>query len=191
MPTVIRECIAKVLFVHFEVSSVLFVPTHLVATATLACNTALVVDLGYKEATVIPVYSGVQVLNAWQAQPLAAEAVHDEIKSNLILNGVKEDLLSDRIIEDIKVRTCFVTTQKRAIAFRKNESFQHCPDVEYPVDGNLVIKIPGLLRETAFEVLFPEDNDRLGLPYIILDAILQVKVNSFCKLQVFQKKTYF
>lgn len=171
-PTIVRESIAKVLFYHFEVSSVLFLPTHLVALSTLAIDTAVVVDLGFKEATVIPVYSGVQVLNTWQAQPLAGEAVHDEIKANLILNGVKEEILNDRVIEDIKVRTCFVTKHSRAESYKKNESLKPCPDVEYPVDGLEVIKVPGLLREVAYEVFFPEDNDRLGLPYIILDAIL-------------------
>lgn len=177
-PTTIRESLAKVLFFHFEVSSVLFLPTHLVAISTLAVETAIVVDLGYKEATVIPVYSGVQVLNSWQAQPLGAEAVHDEIKANLILNGVKEEILSDRVIEDIKVRTCFVTKHSRASAYKANEPLQPCPDVEYPIDGYDVIKIPGLLREIAFEVLFPEDNDRLGLPYIILDAILKCPLDT-------------
>ena len=146
----------------------------MVALATLAVETAIVVDLGYKEATVIPVYCGVQVLNAWQAQPLAAETVHDEIKASLILNGVSEEILSERIIEDIKVRTCFVTNQTRAQAYKNNETQKHCMDVDYPVDGADVIKIPGLLREIAFEVLFPEDNDRMGLPYIILDSILKV-----------------
>lgn len=177
-PTAVRESIAKVLFYHFEVSSVLFLPAHLVAISTLAVDTAVVVDLGFKEASVIPVYSGVQVLNSWQAQPLGAEAVHDEIKANLILNGVKEEILSDRVIEDIKVRTCFVTKQSRAVAFKKNEPLQPCPDVEFPVDGVDVIKVPGLLREIAFEVLFPEDNDRLGLPFIILDAILSCPVDT-------------
>lgn len=177
-PTSIRESIAKVLFFHFEVASVLFLPTHLVALSTLAVDSAVVVDLGYKETTVIPVYGGVQVLSSWQAQPLAAEAVHDEIKANLILNGVKEEILSDWVIEDIKVRTCFVTKQSRALALKKNEKIQTCPDVEYPVDGFDVIKVPGLLRENAFEVLFPEDNDRLGLPYIILDSILACPVDT-------------
>lgn len=177
-PTVIRECISKVLFFHFEVSSVLFLPTHLVALSTLAIDTAVVIDLGYKEATVIPVYSGVQVLNTWQAQPLASEAVHDEIKANLILNGVKEEILCDRVIEDIKVRTCFVTKHSRAQSFKNNETLQPCPDVDYPVDGYDVIKVPGLLREIAFEVLFPQDNDHLGLPFIILDSILKCPVDT-------------
>lgn len=177
-PTIIRECFAKVLFYHFEAASVLFLPLHLVAISTCAIDTALVVDLGYKEAIVIPVYSGVQVLNAWQAQPLAAEAVHDEIKSKLVLDGVNEDILTEKVIEDIKVRTCFVTKQSRAIAYKNSETLQPCPDVEYPVEGADVIKIPGLLRETAFEVLFPEDNDHLGLPYIIIDAILKCPVDA-------------
>lgn len=172
-PTIVRESIAKVLFYHFEVSSVLFLPTHLVALSTLAVDTAVVVDLGFKEATVIPVYSGVQVLNTWQAQPLGSEAVHDEIKANLILNGVKEEILSDRVIEDIKVRTCFVTKHSRAQSYKKNEPLQPCPDIDYVVDSYDVIKVSGSLREVAFEVLFPEDNDHLGLPYIILDAILK------------------
>lgn len=55
---------------------------------------------------------------------------------------------------------------------------QPCPDVEYPVDGSDVIKIPGLLREIAFEVLFPTDNDHLSLPHIILDAILQCPLDT-------------
>uniref|UniRef100_U5EI79 Putative actin-related protein 10 n=1 Tax=Corethrella appendiculata TaxID=1370023 RepID=U5EI79_9DIPT len=172
-PTIIRENIAKVLFCHFEVASVYFVPTHLVVLTTLAVDTALVVDIGYKEAVVMPVYSGVQVLKAWEAQPLAAESIHDEIKKQLILNGIADEKLTDYVIEDIKVRTCFVTTADRAIKFRTNEAFQHCPDVDYPIKGDEVIQMPGILRETAFEVLFPDDNDHLGLPEIILNSILK------------------
>lgn len=181
-PTKIRECIAKVLFYHFEVSSILFLPTHLVAISTLAIDTAVVVDLGNKEATVIPVYNGVQVLKAWQAQSLGAEAVHDEIKGNLILNGVKEDILTDEVIEDIKVQTCFVTKHSRAQLYKNNQPLQLCSDVMYPIHGCEVIKIPGLIREMAFEVFFPDDNDRLGLPYIILDSILKCPVDTRRKL---------
>lgn len=139
--------------------------------STLAVETALVVDLGYKEATILPVYSGVQVLRAWQAQPIAAEAVHAEITRQLLENGVSSDLLTDETIEDIKVRTCFVTTYERAQSYKTEQPPSPAPDVDYPIMGKEIITIPGVLRETAFEVLFPEDNDRLGLPFIILDAI--------------------
>ncbi|XP_053683563.1 actin-related protein 10 [Sabethes cyaneus] len=172
-PTQIRENLAKALFCHFDVSSIFYVPIHLVVLATLAVDTALVVDIGYKEAVVVPVYSGVQALFAWEAQPLAAEAVHERIKGDLILNGADDQLLTDYIIEDIKVRTCFVTTVDRARKWRNDEKFQPCPEVDYPIKGDETIKIPGIIRETAFEVLFPKDNDHLNLANIILNSILK------------------
>ncbi|XP_058118509.1 actin-related protein 10 [Anopheles ziemanni] len=174
-PTIIKENLGRALFCHFDVSSVFFVPTHLVVLATLAIDTALVVDIGYKEAVVMPVFCGVQVLYAWEAQPLAAESVHTEIKRQLVESGVKEELLTEAVLEDIKIRTCFVTTLERAAKFRNEAeaAITPCPDVDYPVQGEEVIKISGRLRETAYEVMFPEDNDRLGLPYIILNAIVK------------------
>lgn len=144
----------------------------MVILSTLAVESALVVDIGFKEATVLPVYSGVQVVRAWQAQPLAAEAIHAEIKRQLLETGVSIELLTPDVIEDIKVRTCFVTTYDRAQKYKGNEPPTPPPDVDYPIEGKCVIKVPGALRETAFEVLFPNDNDRLGLPYIILDAAM-------------------
>lgn len=147
-------------------------PSHLVALSTLAIDTALVIDIGYKEATVMPVYSGVQVLTAWQGQPLASEAVHAEIKRQLLESGVSIELLTNDVIEDIKVRTCFITTRERALKYRNGEPPAPPPSVKYPIEGKQAVEIPGTLRETAFEVLFPEDNDRFGLHYIILDAII-------------------
>ncbi|XP_059610852.1 actin-related protein 10 [Phlebotomus argentipes] len=172
-PTEFRECLAKAFFKHFEVSLVFFVPTHLVILTTLAVSTALVIDLGFKEAVVLPVYSGVQVLHAWQAQPLASEAIHSEIRRQLLASGVTESLLTEDLIENVKVRTCFVTKFDRAMKYREGKPPTPCPDVEYPAGGKEVIKVSGELRETAFEVLFPEDNDHLGLPYLILEAILK------------------
>lgn len=176
-PTVVRDTLARVLFRHFEVASVFFVSTHLNVLTTLAVNTALVVDIGFKEAVIVPVYSGVQVLNAYQAQPLGGEAVHKEIKRQLIEQKVPEEFLTDEVIENIKVRTCFVTPYDRAAKYRSGEAPKPCPDVGYPLKGQLEVKIPGELRETAYEALFPYDNDRQGLPFIILDAILACPID--------------
>lgn len=176
-PTEVRDVFAKVLFRHFEISSILFVPSHLVALSTLAIDTALVVDIGQKEATIIPVYSGIQVLHSWQAQALAADAVHAEIKRQLIENGVSSDLLTNEVVEEIKIRTCFVTSYERSQKYKNKEEVTPPPDVKYPIQGKETITISGKLRETAYEVLFPEDNDRLGLPYIILDAIVDCTID--------------
>lgn len=75
-PTLFRETLAKVLFVHYEISTLLIVPSHLVSIATLATETALVVDVGYCEAVVIPVCHGLPILHAWQALPLGSHTIH-------------------------------------------------------------------------------------------------------------------
>lgn len=79
------------------------------------------------------------------------------------------------------VRTCFVTTFERSKRFEDNSSgettIKPCPDVEYPIRGQQVITVPGRLRETAFEVLFPNDSERAGLPHLVLKSILKCPVD--------------
>lgn len=54
----------------------LVLPSHLVALSSLAVETALVVDIGYKEGVVIPICYGLPIVQAWQALPIGGEAVH-------------------------------------------------------------------------------------------------------------------
>lgn len=54
----------------------LCLPSHLVSLCSIAVDTALVVDIGYKEAVVIPVCHGLPMIQAWQALPLGAESIH-------------------------------------------------------------------------------------------------------------------
>lgn len=75
--TSFRETLAKVMFRHFEVGSILFLPSHLATISTLGIDTALVLDVGYQEATLIPVFEGIPILKAWQALPLGGQVVHE------------------------------------------------------------------------------------------------------------------
>ncbi|XP_069684349.1 actin-related protein 10 [Periplaneta americana] len=172
-PTVFRETLAKVFFRHFEVSSLLFVPSHLVSLCTLGVNTALILDVGYVEAVLIPVYEGVPVLHAWQAQPRAAEAVESSLKSMLLNHNEKEDF-PDSTIEDIKVRTCFVTKLDRAT---KLDEVDPPPDVLYREGGSDTFTVPGKVREAAYEVLFEQDNDQISVATMILDAIVKCPID--------------
>lgn len=70
-----------------------------------------------------------------------------------------------------------MTPFARAEKYRNGDPPKPCPDVQYPLKGAVEITIPGTLRETAFEALFPYDNDHLGLPFIILDAILKCPID--------------
>ncbi|VDN87794.1 unnamed protein product [Brugia pahangi] len=50
-----RNAVARVLFDAFDAPSVLFAPSHLLATFSFGVSNALVIDVGYSEATVVPV----------------------------------------------------------------------------------------------------------------------------------------
>ena len=71
-----RNSLAKALFCHFDISTVLYVCSHVAALFTCAISTGLVIDVGYEEATVLPVYEGYPLLHAWQSSPNAGKAIH-------------------------------------------------------------------------------------------------------------------
>jgi len=37
----------------------------------------LVLDVGYQEATLIPIFEGIPILKAWQALPLGGQIIHE------------------------------------------------------------------------------------------------------------------
>lgn len=182
-PTIFRDTLAKVLFCHYEVSMVLVLPSHLVCLAPLAIDTGLVLDIGYSEAVVIPVCHGLPVIHAWQALPLGSQAVHGNLKGLLTASNTGINTISEQILEDIKVRCCFVTNEERAQEFTKTKSeIEPCPSVKYQLEGVKSLTIPGKVREMAFEIFFEEDNEFQCIPTMILDAILNVNVDLRLKL---------
>lgn len=59
----------------FQVASIVFLPSHVASLYTLGVATGLVLDVGYQEAVLIPVYEGIPILKAWQALPLGGKTV--------------------------------------------------------------------------------------------------------------------
>lgn len=174
-PTKFRETLVRVMFRHFEVGSLMILSSHSVVTCALGMDTALVLDVGYKEASLIPIYEGVAILKAWQALPLAGKAVHDRIGEELRAALPDADL-TEKIIEDIKVRTCFVTTLERSEAMKTEHPPIPPPDVTYP--GVKTLRIPGTIREDAYQILWERDNDNLSISTMILDAITKCPIDT-------------
>ena len=56
--------------------SVLFAPTPLFTLFPLGTETALVVDCGYHETTIIAVYHGIPLIGSFTAIPAGASAIH-------------------------------------------------------------------------------------------------------------------
>lgn len=172
--TQFRDTLAKVLFRHFEIGSLMILSSHLVAISTLGTETALVLDVGYEEAVLIPIFEGIPVLKAWQALPLASRAVHDSIRKEM-KDALPDLELTERVVEDIKVRTCFITTRERSVKLGDEDGLSPPPAVKYP--GVKTFEIPGFVREKAYEVLWERDNDNLSIPTMILDAIIKCPVD--------------
>jgi hypothetical protein len=72
----------------------------------------------------------------------------------------------------LSVRTCFVTSLKRAMQL---EAVDPPPDVVYREGGTEIFNIPGKVRESVYEVLFEQDNDQISVSTMILDAIIKAR----------------
>ncbi|XP_026526002.1 actin-related protein 10 [Pseudonaja textilis] len=198
-PSHFRETLTKVLFKYFEVPSVLFAPSHLMALLTLGINSAMVLDCGYTESLVLPIYEGIPVLSCWGALPLGGKAIHKELEYQLLeqstvdtgatkgqsLTSVMGSIPED-IVEDIKVRTCFVSDLQRglkiqAAKFDMDDSSERPtppPDVDYPLDGEKILHINGSIRDSVVEVLFVQDNEEKSVATLILDSLMECPIDT-------------
>ncbi|VVC29477.1 Hypothetical protein CINCED_3A022296 [Cinara cedri] len=182
-PTKFKEILAKVLFITYEIASLCFVPSHCASLFTLGISTALVLDVGYKEAVLIPVCEGVPVLRLWQAMPLAGEIVEEQIKTRVDIGQLTLNQSVDVIAEDIKARTCFVTLRKRAKILATGQSIEpKTTNVEYHIDGERSVSILGDVRETVYDVLFEENIDEMSLTTMILETLNNSNVDIRLKL---------
>ena len=198
--TRLKDELVEVLFNHFEVLSILFAPSHLMPLYGLGLQNALVVDVGFSSTSVIPVYQSVPILKAWQALPLGGQALHESIKKEICCRGTikvgaeseyekfEDQELSEDVVEDIKVRLCFVPELSRGQQIQQIRqdastvsglsSFlkRSVPAVDYTLSGEAVLKVDGQTREGASEVLFEQDNDRLSLSTMVLDALITAPI---------------
>ena len=191
-PTLFRETLAKVLFRHYEVSSVLFAPSHLVCLLGLGVRTGLVLDCGHSETTCIPVYEGVPVLAAWQAQPLAGEAVQAAVRADLACRGrvtrgeggqpqaLEPHLLTPELVADVTLRCCFITNLSRGRQLAELQDpgetlawlgKEGAPTVVRPLAGDTLLLVDGVTREGSAELLWTLDQDRMSVASMVLDAI--------------------
>ncbi|XP_072031125.1 actin-related protein 10-like [Amphiura filiformis] len=196
-PSQFRETLAKVMFKHYEVPSILFAPSHLLAVFTLGINSGLVLDCGYTESLVLPVYEDYPILKGVQSLPLGAKAIHNNLEAQILEHGTVKGVgdeekpvrsvlgtIPEETLEDIKVRTCFVTNIERATQIQQSrlagdESKWPTPPpaVEYPIDGGRILCINGKIRETACEALFEQDNEEKSVATLILDSILKCPID--------------
>jgi actin-related protein 10 len=74
--SLLRQSLAKALFLHFDVPCVAAVPGHIVSLFALGSHTALVIDVGVTETTVLPVCRGLGLVKCWGSCALGASSVN-------------------------------------------------------------------------------------------------------------------
>ncbi|CAM4743566.1 unnamed protein product [Rotaria magnacalcarata] len=196
-PTRIRHLIANILLKQLEALSVAFIPSHLAATYTLGQNTALVLDIGYKEAQIMPIAERLPLPMRFDSLSYAGQAIHKQIQflleqhATITRQRTKQPFssakikLSEEILEDIKVRCCFISPFTRAQIYAENKltsnesngSFKEAASIDYPVDEDAMIHIPGIVREFACEALFAQNIDGRSIATLVLDSLLEAPID--------------
>ena len=161
-PNILRKTLAKVLFSHFDVLSVLFAPGHLFALFTVGVPSALVVDCGYSETLIVPIYEHTPILAAIESFQVAGKALHAHLHDELLQSAGKD--IEERFIENIKVTTCFVGRHKKP---------SDCvpPPLDCPIGNGSKVTVDGQLRAHTFDLLFDGDEEGKSIATYILDAI--------------------
>lgn len=86
-PSWLRELLARAFFTHFAVPAILFVPAHLASLFAIGKSTGLIVDVGYLETHVTPVFEGVTLLDAAQWCSVGAKAIHERVGSMMLASS--------------------------------------------------------------------------------------------------------
>ncbi|CAI4222157.1 unnamed protein product [Auanema sp. JU1783] len=188
-PTELRQAICKVLLEILHVPSVLFMPSHLCATFPFNTKNALVLDVGIKESSAIPIAEGVTMLNNWEISKVGYSLLANRVKELMFEFGRiieidgNERVLSEEdwqhvvdydILEEIICRSLFCTSKERSLLIQKGEEALLDPvpvSYEIPIKTES-LKVPGIVRETACEVFFDKNSEDDPPLQILLNRLI-------------------
>uniref|UniRef100_A0A8C7ITF8 Actin related protein 10 n=1 Tax=Oncorhynchus kisutch TaxID=8019 RepID=A0A8C7ITF8_ONCKI len=183
-PSHFRETLTKVFFKQFEVPSVLFAPSHLMAIMSLGINSGLVMDCGYTETLVLPVYECIPILPAWEALPLGGKAIHKELDGLLVEQCTVDSdsstgqslptvigSIPEEVVEDIKVRTCFISDLQRGLKIQ---------EAKFNLGGTaeVISHVCMYCRDSVMEMLFEQDNEEKSVASLVLDALVKCPIDT-------------
>ncbi|SPC64082.1 related to ACT1 - Actin [Ustilago sp. UG-2017b] len=137
LPTSVKEMICKVLFDNLQVPSVSFVPAPLLSLLAVGRITGLVLEVGYLETTLMPVYYGRPLTSHTVSSSRAGKRLNARLKTLLLRygkfvaaqNGLQDSakslkertrsidpvLLTDERLEQIKAKALFVSSYDSAL----------------------------------------------------------------------------
>ncbi|ROL50528.1 Actin-related protein 10 [Anabarilius grahami] len=134
-------------------------------------------------------------LYQWEEKPSISKELHSLLSEQCTLDtdaGTGLNLpalistVPEDVVEDIKVRTCFVSDLQRGMKiqeakFNMDGSAERPappPDVEYPLDGQKILHVKGFIRDSVAEMLFEQDNEEKSIATLLLDTLVKCPIDT-------------
>ncbi|KDO32332.1 hypothetical protein SPRG_02811 [Saprolegnia parasitica CBS 223.65] len=162
LPRNLREAIHDVLLLVFKAKHLLFVPATTTALYATSHVTALIVDVGWLETRVLPVFERMPILSAYKTTGLASQYACAGLKGYIPTR--------DTPVEDILERACFVLpASSEALVVEDAEFFAYTPKA---------VTLPAAARHECLEPLFTGTDELVSIPDAILDCLAKCPVDT-------------
>ncbi|KAI3389671.1 hypothetical protein SNEBB_001384 [Seison nebaliae] len=181
-----RRWMVWTLLKKFKINSLTFIQTEIAPLYTLARPTGIVIDCGYDDMRITPVVNGYVVSSAIHYSEKSSRSINKLLRIQLkkhafiklfssgelvSLKSLENFEISQKTIEDIKIRCCFVASHIRGKIFAANrqslflkqteeseekfelEDLDKCEMMKYHMNEG-ILEIPGMIRELIYELVF-------------------------------------
>jgi actin-related protein 10 len=108
----------------------------------IGISTALVVDCGYTDTQVLPIAENFILNGLCDSINVGSKSIQDSIRKDLEKDGKIN--IDDSLIEDIKIKCCFVTNFNRAQKIHSQQEYEACVDCDYTLPNNKILTIKGI-----------------------------------------------
>ncbi|ORX37906.1 actin-domain-containing protein [Kockovaella imperatae] len=184
LPIAVKEMIAQALFENLKIPSLAFTSSSLLSLAASGRITGLVIDIGWLETTVTPVYYSRPLCHLARSTPLAGRALHRRLRALLHHHGSyyppspssssarphpvrpSRDVLKDQLIERIITEACFVVPALARLGPSRPTDRPSDPPVEEMDDVLLMdsLKSRYQMASVAKDLTFSVPAGSSGLP---------------------------
>ncbi|TMW57444.1 hypothetical protein Poli38472_003369 [Pythium oligandrum] len=148
-PRAFREALVAVVFNELKAASLTLVPSAITALYATSHHTALIVDCGWAETRVLPVYKGIPLQYLYTTASVGASTGCQVIQSALASDD--DEKMSLEAAEDVLERACFVQPHKNPI--------MDIVDARFGGTGDNALVVPAHVRTDACECLFRGTTD--------------------------------
>lgn len=166
-PLWLKEALLSILFARLNVDCVSFISLPLACARAVGKNTALVVELGHDESSVVPVSHG-RAMTSYFCSTTRAGRTMDTTIQDLLLDME----VSHGLIEKIK-SSCFTLRPSGAVEALPPPDTESL-SIQFEDE---TISIPPELMHSVTESLFQDDVDARGLAECVLECILRLPLD--------------